>query len=137
VPNGFLPYRLEDGLLEPPLRVGLNPPKVDFLSPKEDLLPPPLAVLRPLREEGLKVFIAIMVKGVSLNCFGEGLKAVYREKLLARPLAWLERWEQILGMRNGEFEVYTAVHKNSSTANDNEDAPDIESCKRSTLFLER
>jgi hypothetical protein len=66
VPNGFLPYRLEEELLEPPLRVGLNPPKVDFLSPKEDLLPPPLAVLRPLREEGLKVFMAIMVMRLSL-----------------------------------------------------------------------
>jgi hypothetical protein len=30
--------------------------------------------------------------------------------------------------------VYTEVHKNLSTANDNEDAPDIESCKRSILF---
>jgi hypothetical protein len=58
--------------------VGLNPPKVDFLSPKEDLLPPPLAVLRPLREAGLKVFIAIMVKGVSLDWLGEGWKAVQR-----------------------------------------------------------
>ena len=48
-----------------------------------------------------------------------------------RPLAWLERWVQILGMRNAEFDVYTEVHKNSSTANDNKDAPDIESCKRS------
>ena len=73
-----MPYRLEDELLEPPLRVGLNPPKVDFLSPKEDLLPPPLAVLRPLREAGLKVFIAIMVKGVSLDWLGEGWKAVQR-----------------------------------------------------------
>ena len=48
-----------------------------------------------------------------------------------RPLAWLDRWEQILGMRNGEPQVYTLVHEDSSTANDNEDAPDIESCKRS------
>jgi hypothetical protein len=46
--------------------VGLNPPNVDFLSPKDDLLPPPLAVLRPLREEGLKVFMAIMVMRLSL-----------------------------------------------------------------------
>ena len=53
---------------------------------------------------------------------------------------------QILGMRNGEFEVYTEVHKNSSTANDNvkrstfsrsADAPDIESCKRSTEVTEK
>jgi ribonuclease PH len=29
--------------------------------------------------------------------------------------------------------VYTEVHKNLSTANDNEDAPDIESCKRSIV----
>jgi hypothetical protein len=27
--------------------------------------------------------------------------------------------------------VYTEIHEDSSTANDNEDAPDIESCKRS------
>ena len=40
---------------------------------------------------------------------------------------------QSLALRNGEFEVYTIVHKNSSTANDNEDAPDIESCKRSNI----
>ena len=48
-----------------------------------------------------------------------------------RPLARLERWEQIQGMRNGEPQVYTDVHEDSSTANDTEDAPDIESCKRS------
>jgi hypothetical protein len=58
--------------------VGLNPPNVDFLSPKEDLLPPPLAVLRPLREEGLKVFIAIMVMRLSLDWLGEWWKAVQR-----------------------------------------------------------
>ncbi|MCX5920620.1 MAG: hypothetical protein NTW61_04770 [Candidatus Melainabacteria bacterium] len=46
-----------------------------------------------------------------------------------RPLARLERWEQIQGMRNGEPQVYTDVHEDSSTANDTEDAPDIESCK--------
>jgi len=40
---------------------------------------------------------------------------------------------QILGMRNGEPQVYTEVHEDSSTANDNEDAPDIESCKRSFI----
>ena len=33
--------------------------------------------------------------------------------------------------------MYTAVHKNSSTANDNKDAPDIESCKRSIDRKER
>jgi hypothetical protein len=38
-------------------------------------------------------------------------------------------------MRNGEFEAYTRDPKNSSTANDNEDAPDIESCKRSNDTL--
>ena len=48
-----------------------------------------------------------------------------------RPLARLDRWEQILGMRNGEPQVYRDVHEDSSTANDNEDASDIESCKRS------
>ena len=41
---------------------------------------------------------------------------------------------QSLALRNAEFEVYIEVHKNSSTANDNEDAPDIESCKRSINF---
>jgi hypothetical protein len=51
-----------------------------------------------------------------------------------RPLARLDRWEQILGMRNGEPQVYTEVHEDSSTANDNEDASDIESCKRSKVY---
>ena len=50
-----------------------------------------------------------------------------------RPLARLDRWEQILGMRNGEPQVYRDVHEDSSTANDNEDASDIESCKRSII----
>ena len=49
-----------------------------------------------------------------------------------------------LATKNGEFEVYTIVHKNSSTANDNvkrstfsrsADAPDIESCKRSAYSI--
>ena len=31
--------------------------------------------------------------------------------------------------------MYREVHKNSSTTNDNEDAPDIESCKRSIKEL--
>ena len=51
----------------------------------------------------------------------------------SRPFSRLERWEQILGMRNGEPQVYTEVHEDSSTANDNEDAPDIESCNRSSV----
>ena len=50
-----------------------------------------------------------------------------------RPLAGLDRWEQILGMRNGEPQVYTKVHEDSSTANDNEAAPDIKSCERSGI----
>ena len=48
------------------------------------------------------------------------------------PFAQLKKGEQILGMRNGEPQVYTEVHEDLSTANDNEDAPDIESCKKST-----
>jgi len=54
------------------------------------------------------------------------------------PNAELPRSEQILGMRNGEPQVYTKVHEDSSTANDNvkrstfsrpADARDRELCK--------
>jgi hypothetical protein len=59
-----------------------------------------------------------------------------RQFFWTRLFAWLNRWEQILGMRNGEPQVYTLVHEDSSTANDNEDAPSIESCKKSIDFVD-
>jgi proteic killer suppression protein len=65
-------------------------------------------------------------------------RLIYSEITLEiiRPVTWLDRWVQILGMRNGEPQVYTLVHEDSSTANDNEDAPDIESCNRSSEIQE-
>ena len=94
-----------------------------------------------IRIQKLKVIISTSATKHSIQlALNRLLHAVGNDKtryLICRPLAWLERWVQILGMRNGEFEVYTEVHKNSSTTNDNEDAPDIESCKRSTEDLQR
>jgi hypothetical protein len=117
---------------EPTIQL-LNPPIALPPALLEEITPADITGLPPATGLVHRFTYAVSSEDKLLNQLKQWVKpqpSALKSPPFVKLLARLKRWEQILGMRNAEPQVYTLVHEDSSTANDNEDAPDIEPCKK-------